>query len=79
MGLQASRESINQQIAKGHHLIQLDTDEDAPHALIIDGKSLIYALDDEVKKDLLSLAVQCASVICCRVSPKQKAMVLSFL
>jgi phospholipid-translocating ATPase len=53
----------------------LDYQEDEPHALIIDGKSLMYALDNDMKKDLLRLAVQCASVICCRVSPKQKAMV----
>jgi phospholipid-translocating ATPase len=70
-----SRDSIRQQITSGLHQIELDHREDAPHALIIDGKSLIYALEDDMKKDLLTLAVQCASVICCRVSPKQKAMV----
>ncbi|KAF3432268.1 hypothetical protein FNV43_RR27007 [Rhamnella rubrinervis] len=44
-------------------------------ALIIDGKSLTYALDDDVKKMFLELAICCASVICCRSSPKQKALV----
>ncbi|KAK9705036.1 hypothetical protein RND81_07G028600 [Saponaria officinalis] len=45
------------------------------HALIVDGKSLAYALADDMKNLFLELAVACASVICCRVSPKQKALV----
>lgn len=44
-------------------------------ALIIDGKSLTYALHPDVKDLFLELAVGCASVICCRSSPKQKALV----
>ena len=44
-------------------------------ALIIDGKSLTYALEDDVKFKFLDLAIKCASVICCRSSPKQKALV----
>ncbi|KAG0583093.1 hypothetical protein KC19_3G108700 [Ceratodon purpureus] len=71
----AARESITQQLASGHHQINLDTEDDNPHALIIDGKSLMYALEDDLKQDLLKLATQCASVICCRVSPKQKALI----
>lgn len=45
------------------------------YALIIDGKSLAYALEDGVKNMFLDLATHCASVICCRSSPKQKALV----
>ena len=46
-------------------------------ALIIDGKSLAYALEGgaELRARWLALAMQCASVVCCRVSPKQKALV----
>jgi phospholipid-translocating ATPase len=47
----------------------------ASFALIIDGKSLTYALEDDVKFKFLDLALKCASVICCRSSPKQKALV----
>eukprot|EP00897_Mesotaenium_endlicherianum_P007081 jgi/Mesen1/6400/ME000329S05566 len=50
-------------------------EEEAVYALVIDGKSLEYALHDSLKAVLLALAMQCASVICCRVSPKQKALV----
>ncbi|KAG0573033.1 hypothetical protein KC19_VG142900 [Ceratodon purpureus] len=44
-----ARESITQQLASGHHQINLDTKDDNPHALIIDGKSLLYALEDDLK------------------------------
>ncbi|CAI5932546.1 unnamed protein product [Closterium sp. NIES-64] len=44
-------------------------------ALVIDGKSLAFALEPELRAALLALAMQCASVVCCRVSPKQKALV----
>lgn len=44
-------------------------------ALIIDGKSLSFALDKNLENSFLELALGCASVICCRSSPKQKAVV----
>jgi phospholipid-translocating ATPase len=45
--------------------------------LIIDGKSLTYALEDDAKGMFLDLAIGCGSIICCRSSPKQKALVSS--
>jgi len=59
-------------------MIKLEKDPHAAFALIIDGKTLTYALEDDVKHQFLGLAVDCASVICCRVSPKQKALVGDF-
>ncbi|KAJ1962718.1 phospholipid transporting ATPase [Dipsacomyces acuminosporus] len=49
---------------------------DAPLALVIDGQSLKYALEDDLSPLLLEIAVRCKSVICCRVSPLQKALVV---
>jgi phospholipid-transporting ATPase len=46
--------------------------ESEEYALIIDGKSLEYALESDIKFTLLDLARRCKSVICCRVSPLQK-------
>jgi len=60
-------------------MIKFEKDPNAAFALIIDGKGLTYALDDDMKFQFLSLAVECASVICCRVSPKQKALVCLLL
>ena len=42
-------------------------------SLIIDGKTLIHALDDSLRHDFIDLCTRCSSVICCRVSPIQKA------
>lgn len=41
--------------------------------LVIDGKTLQFALDPSVKNDFLTLARSCKSVICCRTTPLQKA------
>ena len=44
-------------------------------ALVIDGKSLMYALDPSSRGMLLNLCLNCHAVVCCRVSPLQKAQV----
>jgi len=41
--------------------------------LVIDGKSLEYTLLPDLRKDFIDLCTSCRSVICCRVSPIQKA------
>lgn len=41
--------------------------------LIIDGGSLKYALSCDCRQDFLDVALSCRAVICCRVSPLQKA------
>ncbi|TKA48293.1 putative phospholipid-transporting ATPase, partial [Cryomyces minteri] len=48
-------------------------------ALVIDGKSLTYALERDMEKMFLDLAVMCKAVICCRVSPLQKALVVKLV
>jgi len=46
------------------------------HGLIIDGDSLKCVLNDPVRTKFLLLCKQCRSVVCCRVSPAQKAAVV---
>ncbi|XP_074589992.1 phospholipid-transporting ATPase 3-like [Curcuma longa] len=48
-------------------------------ALVIDGKCLMYALDPSLRVHLLKLSLNCSSVVCCRVSPLQKAQVTSLV
>ncbi|KAI9760972.1 MAG: hypothetical protein M4579_001348 [Chaenotheca gracillima] len=48
-------------------------------ALVIDGKSLTFALEKDMEKMFLDLAVMCKAVICCRVSPLQKALVVKLV
>ncbi|MCO5552822.1 hypothetical protein L7F22_006339 [Adiantum nelumboides] len=70
-----SQESIRQQILSARQRLEEQEDSDAAFALIIDGKALNFALGEDLKGDLMQLAIKCSSVICCRVSPKQKAMI----
>ncbi|KAL7412424.1 hypothetical protein BDY24DRAFT_392878 [Mrakia frigida] len=42
-------------------------------AVVIDGDTLRFALDSGLKTLFLDLATQCETVVCCRVSPAQKA------
>ncbi|KAG6708401.1 hypothetical protein I3842_06G079200 [Carya illinoinensis] len=48
-------------------------------ALVIDGKCLMYALDPSLRVMLLNLSLNCTSVVCCRVSPLQKAQQVTSL
>jgi phospholipid-translocating ATPase len=49
------------------------------HALIIDGDSLKMVLDESIRQKFLLLCKQCKSVLCCRVSPSQKAAVVQMV
>eukprot|EP01118_Nematostelium_gracile_P019227 TRINITY_DN8839_c0_g1_i2.p1 TRINITY_DN8839_c0_g1~~TRINITY_DN8839_c0_g1_i2.p1 ORF type:complete len:1148 (-),score=269.15 TRINITY_DN8839_c0_g1_i2:58-3234(-) len=53
--------------------------KDKEAALVIDGHTLGWALEDDVKDTLLAVAEGCRSVICCRVSPSQKAAVVEMV
>ncbi len=48
-------------------------------SLVIDGKTLIHALDHSLRSEFIELCCQCSSVICCRVSPIQKAEVVELV
>ncbi|KAF6760166.1 calcium transporting ATPase [Ephemerocybe angulata] len=58
---------------------QRSTGELEDLALVIDGKSLGFALEKELSKVFLELAIMCKAVICCRVSPLQKALVVKLV
>ncbi|SJK97928.1 probable P-type ATPase (amino-phospholipid-translocase) [Armillaria ostoyae] len=58
---------------------QRSTGELEDLALIIDGKSLGFALEKSMSKIFLELAIMCKAVICCRVSPLQKALVVKLV
>lgn len=49
------------------------------HGLVVDGFTLRWALDDQLKQKFLLLCKQCRSVLCCRVSPAQKASVVAMV
>ncbi|ORY24282.1 hypothetical protein BCR39DRAFT_566635 [Naematelia encephala] len=51
----------------------------ATFAVVIDGESLRHALQPSLKGLFLSLGTQCQAVICCRVSPSQKALTVKLV
>ncbi len=75
---QATRDNISKKLtairSQGANGADLET-----LALVIDGKSLTYALEKDMEKLFLDLAVSCKAVICCRVSPLQKALVVKLV
>ncbi|KAK6459736.1 membrane-spanning Ca-ATPase [Scheffersomyces xylosifermentans] len=48
-------------------------------ALIIDGYSLAFALESDLEDLFIELGSRCKAVICCRVSPLQKALVVKMV
>lgn len=49
------------------------------HALVIDGDTLKVVLHDDLRQKFLLLCKECRSVLCCRVSPSQKAAVVGLV
>lgn len=65
--------------ASGAELENAKIDHSPPsqgHAVVIDGDALKHCLEDRLKLKFLLLCKQCKSVLCCRVSPAQKAAVV---
>ncbi|XP_052173708.1 phospholipid-transporting ATPase 3 [Diospyros lotus] len=75
------RDSVKNQLKKCHEEAQtyLSSSFGPKLALVIDGKCLMYALDPSLRFMLLNLSLNCSSVVCCRVSPLQKAQVTSLV
>lgn len=73
--VKAMRDEISIQIENSYKFMCEESNKDKPFALVVDGKVLEIALRSDVKDHFLQLAVNCASVLCCRVSPKQKALI----
>uniref|UniRef100_A0A8C5HY76 Phospholipid-transporting ATPase n=1 Tax=Gouania willdenowi TaxID=441366 RepID=A0A8C5HY76_GOUWI len=56
-----------------------DETVEGDYGLIINGHSLAYALDKSLQMELLRTACMCQTVICCRVTPLQKAQVVQLV
>ncbi|CAF0853814.1 unnamed protein product [Adineta steineri] len=48
-------------------------------SLLITGTALIHALSNELKMSFLELSTMCKTVICCRVTPLQKAQIVELI
>ena len=72
------------QHANGHaipttDLHSQDGEEFEGFGILITGQALAYALKDKLKMRLLELGVMCKAVVCCRVTPLQKAQVVELV
>ncbi|EED21926.1 phospholipid-transporting ATPase, putative [Talaromyces stipitatus ATCC 10500] len=74
----ATRENLTKKLSAAQSQLSAGSEME-PLALIIDGKSLTFALEKDMEKLFLDLAVLCKAVICCRVSPLQKALVVKLV
>eukprot|EP01113_Clastostelium_recurvatum_P017915 TRINITY_DN2113_c0_g1_i1.p1 TRINITY_DN2113_c0_g1~~TRINITY_DN2113_c0_g1_i1.p1 ORF type:complete len:1143 (-),score=265.23 TRINITY_DN2113_c0_g1_i1:444-3872(-) len=74
--LKGTLDEINKNIEKFE---AMNSDTRPILALIIDGATLQHALTESIKMRLLRLGQMCRSVICCRVSPLQKALVVKLV
>ena len=64
---QSCRLSLFQDV-KDQLLREAESSSSKSNALVIDGKSLMYALDQSARELFLKVALKCKSVICCRYS-----------
>ncbi|XP_056638425.1 probable phospholipid-transporting ATPase IM isoform X2 [Diorhabda sublineata] len=48
-------------------------------AIVINGHSLVHCLHPQMERLFLEVVMQCKSVICCRVTPLQKALVVELV
>ncbi|KRG04767.1 probable phospholipid-transporting ATPase IA isoform X3 [Drosophila mojavensis] len=73
--LDATRDAVLRHVGE----FKSSSTKDANVALVIDGKSLKYALTCDLRGDFQELCLMCRVVICCRVSPIQKAEVVDMV
>ncbi|XP_062869728.1 phospholipid-transporting ATPase ID [Trichomycterus rosablanca] len=59
--------------------VVLDEKVDGEYGLVINGHSLAYGLQKDLQVELLRTACMCQAVICCRVTPLQKAQVVELV
>ena len=75
LAMASVKEQIEAGLVDAEAAIQLDADV----GMVIDGRSLTLALKPELAGSFLALGTKCSAVICCRVSPLQKALVTTLV
>uniref|UniRef100_H2YBK6 Phospholipid-transporting ATPase n=1 Tax=Ciona savignyi TaxID=51511 RepID=H2YBK6_CIOSA len=65
-------------VANGRSIV-FQQDGENKFGLVINGHSLVHALSEELAIKFLELATLCTAVICCRVTPLQKAKVVELV
>ncbi len=55
------------------------TKPNVPYAMIVDGMTLAYLFKSSLTNDLVNVATKCEAVLCCRMSPSQKANIVKMI
>ncbi|XP_042243746.1 probable phospholipid-transporting ATPase VD [Thunnus maccoyii] len=76
--VQHGEDGVTEQTAAGNHG-ELSSGCAAGFILVIDGRTLDWALQEELKRDFLELSCSCRAVICCRSTPLQKSQVVQLI
>lgn len=71
----AQNDEASQTANKGEY----DNDLSAEFGIVVNGQSLVHCLHASLEKLFLDVSSQCRSVICCRVTPLQKALVVELI
>lgn len=75
---EGTKENMIEKIS-AFHKHQISEQDINTLALVIDGVSLGFALEPDLEDHFLEIAKMCKAVICCRVSPLQKALVVKMV
>lgn len=70
---------VDQKLTNSSKEDSIEYDENTGFAIVVNGHSLVYCLTSDLEQKFLEIATQCKAVICCRVTPLQKAMVVSLM
>uniref|UniRef100_A0A672J4W4 Phospholipid-transporting ATPase n=1 Tax=Salarias fasciatus TaxID=181472 RepID=A0A672J4W4_SALFA len=74
---QVSTKMMQQEWKKGSR--EAEGKQEGKFALVINGHSLAHALEADMESEFVSTACACKAVICCRVTPLQKAQVVELI
>jgi len=73
------REAMSMRSLSENSLVDDVVTPEGGFALVINGHSLVHALQPDMELVFLGVAEHCNSVICCRVTPLQKALVVELV
>uniref|UniRef100_A0A8C2GC90 Phospholipid-transporting ATPase n=1 Tax=Cyprinus carpio TaxID=7962 RepID=A0A8C2GC90_CYPCA len=73
------REELKSRLLGKKSQVVEDEKVDGEYGLVINGHSLAFALQKDMQLELLRTACMCQAVICCRVTPLQKAQVVELV
>ncbi|KAL7380732.1 hypothetical protein ABVT39_022929 [Epinephelus coioides] len=77
--VQRGENSLTELTAAGNPQGESSSSSVGGFILVIDGRTLDWALQEELKSDFLELSCRCKAVICCRSTPLQKSQVVRLI